>query len=282
MSQILQKIAPIGESRDKELLKSASTYVYVNHNGVDLIAHVFFPEGSVKISRPAIVFFHGGFWDVSMVPQFVPHSHHFASRGMVAICFEYRISSKHQSTPMDAIDDSIFALNWLNASAEELGIDLNKMVFSGAAGGAYLSLLLGMRKDQDLSPAFRPKALILFSALVNTTPKGQLSERFPSIKSCIKLSPSRLVRRKLPPMMFFHGTSDRVTPFSEIATFCRRMRWRGNRCQLIDFNAAEHSFFNFNVSHSNFEVTINAADHFLVELGIIEEQAEETYEVREV
>ncbi len=282
MSQILQKIAPIGESRDKELLKSATTYVYVNHNGFDLIAHVFFPEGEVTTPRPAIVFFHGGFWDVSMVPQFVPHAHHFTSRGMVAICFEYRISSKHQSTPLDAIDDSIFTLNWLNASAGELGIDLTKMVFSGAAGGAYLSLLLGMRKDKDLSPPFRPKALILFSALVNTTTKGQLSDRFPTTKLSTKLSPSRLVRRKLPPMIFFHGTSDRVTPFSEIATFCRRMRWRGNRCQLIDFNGAEHSFFNFNVSHSNFELTISTADRFLVDLGIIEEQPEETYEVREV
>ncbi len=282
MSQILQKIAPIGESRDKELLKSATTYVYVNHNGFDLIAHVFFPEGEVTTLRPAIVFFHGGFWDVSMVPQFVPHAHHFTSRGMVAVCFEYRVSSKHQSTPLDAIDDSIFTLNWLNASAGELGIDLNKMVFSGAAGGAYLSLLLGMRKDKDLSPLFRPKALILFSALVNTTTKGQLSERFPSTKISTKLSPSRLVRRKLPPMMFFHGTSDRVTPFSEIATFCRRMRWRGNRCQLIDFNGAEHSFFNFNVSHSNFELTINTADRFLVDLGILQEQPEDTYEVREV
>jgi acetyl esterase/lipase len=149
MSQILQKIAPIGESRDKELLKSATTYVYVNHNGFDLIAHVFFPDAPANAPRPAILFFHGGYWDVSMVPQFVPHAHHFTSRGMVAICFEYRISSKHQSTPLDAIDDSFFALNWLNATAGELGIDLTKMVFSGAAGGAYLSLLLGMRKDKD-------------------------------------------------------------------------------------------------------------------------------------
>lgn len=282
MSQPLQKIAPIGESRDKELLKSATTYVYVNHNGFDLIAHVFFPETPSATPRPAIVFFHGGFWDVSMVSQFVPHANHFTSRGMVSICFEYRVSSKHQSTPLDAIDDSFFALNWLNASAGELGIDLNKMVFSGAAGGAYLSLLLAMRKDKDLAPPFRPKALILFSALVNTTPKGQLSERFPTTKLSTKLSPTRHVRRKLPPMIFFHGTSDRVTPFSEIATFCRRMRWRGNRCQLIDFSAAEHSFFNFNVSHSNFELTINTADRFLVDHGILAEEPEETYEVREV
>jgi|688.fasta_scaffold23615_2 acetyl esterase len=282
MSQPIQKIAPIGEERDKELLKSATTYVYVNHNGFDLIAHVFFPETQASTSRPAIVFFHGGFWDVSMLPQFVPHAHHFTSRGMVAISFEYRVSSKHQSTPTDAIDDSIFALNWLNSRAGELGIDLTKMVFSGAAGGAYLALLLGMRKDKDLSPPFRPKALILFSALVNTTPKGQHSERFPSKKISTRLSPTQLVRRKLPPMIFFHGTSDRVTPFSEIVTFCRRMRWRGNRCKFFDFNGSEHSFFNFNVSHSNFELTINAADRFLVDLGIIQEQPEETYEVREV
>lgn len=282
MSQPLQKIAPIGESRDKELLKSATTYAYVNHEGFDLIAHVFFPETPSTEPRPAIVFFHGGFWDVPMVSQFVPHANHFTSRGMVAICFEYRVSSKHQSTPLDTIDDSFFALNWLNASAGELGIDLTKMVFSGAAGGAYLSLLLAMRKDKDLAPPFRPKALILFSALVNTTPKGQLSERFPTTKLGTKLSPSKLVRRKLPPMIFFHGTSDRVTPFSEVASFCRRMRWRGNRCQLIDFSAAEHSFFNFNVSHSNFELTINTADRFLVDLGIIPEEPEENYEVREV
>ncbi len=45
MSQILQKVAPIGELRDKELLKSATSYVYGDRNGIELVAHVFFPEG---------------------------------------------------------------------------------------------------------------------------------------------------------------------------------------------------------------------------------------------
>jgi acetyl esterase/lipase len=282
MSQILQRIAPIGESRDKQLLKSATSYVYVNHNGVDLIAHVFFPKHPSPTPRPAIAFFHGGFWDTPMVTQFVPHSHHFASRGMISICFEYRISSKHQTGPLDAVDDSIFAINWLYANAAILGIDVNQIVFGGAAGGAYLALLLAMRKDKDLAPPFRPKALLLFSALVNTTPKGQLSDRFPDTKSSVKLSPSRLLRRKLPPMLFLHGKSDRVTPTSEITSFCRRMKWRGNHCQMVQFTGAEHSFFNFNVSHSNFELTINTADRFLVDQGILPEAPEETFEVREI
>jgi len=278
MSQILQKVAPIGELRNKELLRTASTYVYASRDGIDLLAHVFFPEGEASQGRPLVAFFHGGFWDASMVTQFVPHCHHFASRGAVAVTFEYRISSKHQTGPMEAIEDSISAITWLSENAETFGIDLEKIVLGGAAGGAWLALLLTMRKEKDLPLPFRPQALILFSALVNTSPKGQLSDKFPDRKTASKLSPTNLLRRKLPPMLLMHGKSDRATPFEEVASFRRRMKWRGNRCKLLDFTGAEHSFFNFNVSHSNFEMTIRAADSFLVGHGMLEQEdpAEQT------
>ncbi len=276
MSQILQKLAPIGESRDKEILKAASTYVFSNKDGIELLAHVFTPEGSSIPNRPAVAFFHGGFWDAAMVTQFVPHCHHFASREAVAFAFEYRVASKHQTGPIEAIEDSRAALLWLHDNAELLGIDPNNVAVSGAAGGAFLCLLLGMQKDKQFSTPIRPKALLLFSALLNTTPKGKLSERFSNTKEAKALSPSALVRRKLPPMLFMHGKADRVTPFEEVSSFCRRMKWRGNRCQLIDFNGAEHSFFNFNVSDTNFEITIAAADRFLVEQGVLAENRSES------
>ena len=278
MSQILQKVAPIGESRDKEILKSASTYVFSNKDGIDLLAHVFAPEGSTVPNRPAVAFFHGGFWDTPMVTQFVPHCHHFAGRGAVSVAFEYRVASKHQTGPIEAIEDSRTALLWLHENADLLGIDSNNMAVCGAAGGAFLCLLLAMQKDKQFPTPIRPKALVLFSALLNTTPKGQLSDRFTNTKEAKEFSPSGLVRRKLPPMLFMHGKSDRVTPFEEATTFCRRMKWRGNRCKLLDFNVAEHSFFNFNVSHSNFEVTIAAADRFLVEHELLAENRSESAE----
>lgn len=271
MSQILQKVAVIGESRDKEILKAASTYLYASHDGVDLLAHVFAPEGPTVPGRSVVAFFHGGFWEASMVTQFVPHCYHFAARGAVAVAFEYRVASKHQTGPLEAIEDSRAALLWLHENADLLGIDPEKIVFAGSAGGAYLALLLAMPKEKQYSPPVRPKALVLFSALLNTSPKGQLSDRFPDAKTAKRLSPSALIRRKLPPMLLMHGKADRVTPFEEAAAFRRRMRWRGNRCQLIDFNGAEHSFFNFNVSHANFEMTIDAADRFLVEQGLLTE-----------
>ncbi len=269
MSQILHKVAPIGESRDKEILKAASTYVFSDREGIELLAHVFAPEGPTVPDRPAVAFFHGGFWDTPMVTQFVPHCHHFASRGAVTVAFEYRVASRHQTGPIEAIDDSRTALLWLHDNAELLGIDPTNIAVAGAAGGAFLALLLAMQKDKQYTPPVRPKALLLFSALLNTTPKSQLSDRFPSNKEAKALSPSTLVRRKLPPMLLMHGKADRVTPYEEASVFRRRMKWRGNRCQLLDFNGAEHSFFNFNVSHVNFEMTIAAADRFLVEQGVL-------------
>ncbi|MFK7849603.1 MAG: alpha/beta hydrolase [Akkermansiaceae bacterium] len=272
MSQILQKVAPIGESRDKELLKSASSYIYENRDGIDLLAHVFFPEGLATPGRPVVAFFHGGFWDTSMPTQFVPHCHHFASRGAVSVCFEYRVNSKHQTGPVEAFEDAATAITWLKQNAEVLGIDTKKLAVGGASGGAWMALLLAMSKEE--MPAI-PKALLLFSALVNTTPKGQLSEKFPDKKAASNLSPNRLIRRKLPPMLIMQGKSDRVTPFDEVSSFKRKMKWRGNRCKLLDFTGCDHSFFNFNVSHQNFEMTIGAADRFLVEQEIISEALED-------
>ncbi len=277
MSQILQKVAPIGESRDREILKPASSYVYASRGDGDLLAHAFFPAGTDGGARPVVAFFHGGFWDSPMVSQFVPHCHHFAGRGAVAISFEYRVSSKNGTGPVEAMEDAAAAFSWLHENADLLGIDPQKITVAGAAGGAFLALQLAMQKvSKDPAALPRPNAAILFSALVNTTPKGQLASRFPDKKSAKDASPSSLLRRKLPPMLFLHGKSDRVTPFEEVANLTRKLRWRGNRCTLIDFTGAEHSFFNFNVSHANFEMTISSADRFLTDLGIIPPPPEES------
>lgn len=279
MSQILQKVAPIGEARDREILREASTYIYRNDGGIELLAHVFFPADRGSDALPVLVFFHGGFWDTAMPTQFVPHCHHFASRGAVSVTFEYRVQNKHQTGPLEALDDAAHALRWLHENAETLGIDAEKMGFVGAAGGAWLGLVLAMRKDKELAPEdilpAKPKALVLFSALLDTSAKGMMGKRFPDRKSAKKNSPRQLLRRKLPPMLFFHGKADRITPFEQTVSFCKSLRWRRNPHRLVDFNGADHSFFNFNVSHSNFEMTIAAADRFFVEQGLLAEETAE-------
>jgi acetyl esterase len=274
MSIILQKVAPIGEARDREILKGATTYVYGQSPQGDLLAHLFLPEKTTGTPRPVVVFFHGGFWDSPTPTQFVPHCLHFASRGAVAVAAETRTLAKNGTSPLEAIEDARNLIRWLRSNAETFNLDPLKITIGGAAGGAFLALLATMPPAKTL-PAVEgvdcyPQALILFSALVNTAAKGPAQDRFPDAKTAKLLSPTNLIRRKLPPMIFFHGKSDRITPFEEVEKFRRRMRWRGNPIKIIDFERADHSFFNFNVSHKNFELTLGAADRFLVENGLLE------------
>lgn len=282
MSSILQRVAPIGEARDREILKDAATYVYQERPQGPVQAHVFFPDDSFAEPRPVVVFFHGGFWDTPTPTQFVPHCLHFASRGAIAVAAETRTSARHGTNAVDAIEDARDLIRWLRHNADTFNLDPDRVTLGGAAGGAMLALLATMPKLKQLQPVdgldCRPQALILFSALVNPTQKGVARDRFPDAGSAKRFSPIHLIRRKLPPMLCFHGTTDRITPFDEMQRFCRKMRFWGNSCELVDFERADHSFFNFNVSHKNFEATIGAADRFMVACGMLPAEESEVAE----
>jgi acetyl esterase len=274
MSSILQKSPPIGEARDRRLLEDASSYVYRQTPQGEVQAHLFRPDAAASAPRPVVVFFHGGLWDAPMHTQFVPHCLHFASRGAVAVAAETRILSKHGTGPLEAIDDARELIRWLRQHAATFNLDPERISVGGAAGGAFLALLTAMPKAKHLPPVdgidCRPQALLLFSSIVNTTPKGQGAERFPDAKTATRHSPTALIRSKLPPMIMFHGTSDRIAPFAEVKRFRSRLRWWRNVCELLEYERAEHSFFNFNVNQDDFAMTVAAADAFLVKHGLLD------------
>ncbi|MBT8043952.1 MAG: alpha/beta hydrolase fold domain-containing protein [Verrucomicrobiae bacterium] len=264
---------PLSEERERELLKDAQSYIYQSEDGFELVAHCFFPENNdTSELKPAIVFFHGGLWDVSMSTQFAPHCMHFASRGMVAVAVEYRVSAKHQSSPEDAVEDAQMAMLWLKHNHAALGVDPNRIIAAGAASGAHMALSLAMLPDvieiDGYSP--RPLGVIALSAIVDTTKKSKEFERFRDAKLAVKHSPSKLARRGLCPMLLVHGKSDTIVPYEPAARFAKLMKRKKNKCEFIDFEAANHSFFNFNVSARHFEITLNSMDAFLAGLDCIE------------
>jgi len=276
MSSLLQKIAPIGEARDREILKDAETYIYAEREEGPVTAHLFAPpKRSNERPAPLIVFFHGGFWDTPMSTQFVPHCLHFASRGAVAVAAETRLWSKHRTSPLDAVEDARELIRCLRRNAAAIGADPERVIVGGAGGGAYLAMLTAMPKPKLMPPAedgidCRPQALVLFSSLLDATRKAEMVARFPDKRTAKRMSPSNLVRRKLPPMILFHGKADRITPYADAASFHRRMKWRGNKCELVDFEREDHMFFNFNVNHRYFELTVDAADAFLVRHNLLD------------
>ena len=270
----LPKSPLIGDARNQEILSSATTYLYRETPAGSLQAHFFFPPDLdyQRDRKPAIFFFHGGLWDITAPTQFVPHCHHFASRGMVAATLEYRTKALFDGTPEEAISDAKKALSFFKANAESMGIDASQTVAVGASAGANAVLAAALHPhDPSQGSAPCPEALILFGPISDTSKAGIGNELFATPRDGKIQSPIRYLPRKgLPPCLIFHAKLDRVVPFELSERFAKKYRKRRNRCDLMEFEKAGHTFFNYNSDEKNYEITLRSADHFLVEIGILE------------
>lgn len=266
------KVPILGQARQEEMLRAAVTLPFKETGSGDLHCHFFIPpDFNPEEPGSLVLFFHGGYWDTSTPTQFVPHARHFAARGALTATVETRVRAEHGTGPMEALEDVRDLLNWLGKHADGFGIDPSRVVLGGASGGAFLALSQVLpRPDRSDPAALQPAALVLFSALLDTT-AASVSERFPDARSARAWSPlNRCKARKLPPMILFHGKNDRVNPFPTAQKFTKALRWRRNRVELVDYERAEHSFFNFNLSEFHYDLTLKAADRFLCDHGLLE------------
>ena len=96
---ILPLSAAVKQIQTDDPLKAASVKTYKTiGTGADLKLYVFNPlQHTVTDERPAIVFFFGGGWTGGTPSQFTMQAEHLASRGMVAVCAEYRTKKSHNT-----------------------------------------------------------------------------------------------------------------------------------------------------------------------------------------
>ena len=271
----MKSALPLGEAHENELLKDVYSYVYFESPQGDLAAHFVLPanHNPEASHHPCLVFFHGGLWDSSMPTQFIPHAHHFATRGAVCLTVEYRVFNKHRTNPLEAIEDARMVIGFLKTNAKLIGIDPDRIVLIGAGSGAHVILsnavLPDAAGDQDIPiDSLKPAAVIGISSIVDTSSKGVGSDLFPSPKEDKASSPTTLLPAKnLPPCLLLHGRQDRVALFEQTERFAKMYRKKGNRCELVDFEGAGHTFFNFNTHTQLYQLALNSIDHYLCNLG---------------
>jgi len=105
-------------NRTQEVKIKPILVVYKTVGDVELKLHIFEPpDRQSKEPVPAIVFFFGGGWTGGTPTQFYHQSDYLASRGMMAISAEYRIKSKHGTTPFECVADGKSAIRWVRANA---------------------------------------------------------------------------------------------------------------------------------------------------------------------
>ncbi len=256
---------------------------------VKLNTYIFFPEDhKPSDQRPAIIFFFGGGWSSGQPSQFTEHCKYLASRGMVAMTVDYRVSSRQQTKAKHCVSDGKSAVRWVRENAKRLGIDANRVVVSGGSAGGHVAACTGLIKtldepDENSEISSAPNAMVLFNPVVALCPidgkpgnefakQAVLKERLGADPKSI--SPFDHVAHGVPPTLIFHGKADSTVPYWTVEAFAEAMQNEGNQCQLIGFEGESHGFFNYGRGkNTNYEKTIVDLDNFLVSLGYLDAAA---------
>jgi len=267
-------------------LDGAQVETYKRVGDVKLSMYIFTPAGHKPTDqRPAAVFFFGGGWRSGSPQQFEQQCKYLASRGMVAMTADYRVSSRHNTQGKECVADAKSAVRWARQHADRLGIDPERILAGGGSAGGHIAACTGTitgfdESEEDLTISSRPNAMALFNpALVLASVDGQpplpedrvgnLAERMGVEPR--ELSPFHHVKPGIPPTVIFHGKADTTVPFKTTQLFEAAMKQAGNRCELIGYDGQPHGFFNFGRGENkHYVATVRALDQFLKSLGYLE------------
>ena len=247
---------------------------------VNVTEHVFkpTPQGELKLvvyrgpgwkagdKRPGMLFFFGGGWRNGTTAQFQPQAEYFAARGLVTVCAEYRISSKHHTTPEKCVEDAKSAIRWLRTHAGEMGIDPERIIGSGGSAGCHLAAAIALvpgyeAKEDDAKVSCKPNALVLFNPALNfpdfpvKDAEGKALEGF---------WPTPFLGKSSPRAILFFGTEDKMV--SQGREYLAKAKELGCRAELYLAEGQAHGFFN---RPPWMQVTTVQADRFLESLGYL-------------
>lgn len=266
-------------------LRTSQRMIYKTVGDVELPVYVFKPvDWQAGDRRAAIVFFFGGGFRAGSPTQFATQAEYLATRGMVALCADYRVHSRHSTTVADCVRDARSAIRWVRSHAPELGVDPDRIASSGGSAGGHLAAAVGLLPgfddpQDDLAVSCRPNAMILFNPAVDLTREGlgrmPDEERHRELLSRLggelaDLSPINHVRPELPPCIIFHGEDDATVPYAQEVAFRDAMTAANNRCELVGYAGCDHGFFNRSRKDLGpYYDTLRRTDEFLGSLGFV-------------
>jgi acetyl esterase/lipase len=197
-------------------------------NPIELELDIYRPAGDTATERPVIVWMYGGWFAFGdkLDDYIVDFATESARRGYVGVAINYRERSNTTSDPvqliaaiLDAYDDAIAAVEWLQAHAGEYGIDPDAIAASGWSAGAVTSVNLAYMPG-DRGPATSPiaAALPVAGVVLSSVDPGE------------------------PPSLVFRGTDDTVLPpgTNNTDTVCPQAQAHGIACELVDYDGAGH------------------------------------------
>ncbi|MBC2593071.1 alpha/beta hydrolase [Ruficoccus amylovorans] len=250
-----------------------SQVVFKEINGVKLAMSVYSPVMKERKDLPAIIFFHGGGWNVGSRRSFDLQAKYLASVGIVVFSADYRLATRDKVTVAECVKDAKSAIRYIRENAKDFGISPDKIVASGASAGAHLAACTAVvegydESGDDLDVSAVPDAMILFCAPVRIERErlnAAYQQRFDGQEEA--LSPYNHVRAGLPPTLLLSGDKDTQVPIEFVRGFAEKMQASGNECVVVEFAGKGHDFSRYD----------RQPDSFTQSLAEVEKRMDELY-----
>ena len=218
-------------------------HTYREVDGQALRAYVFPPAAShTKERAAAVLLFHGGGWSAGSPEWTFAAARRFASRGMVAVPIQYRLS-EGDVTPIEALADVCAAFRWARQRAGDLGLDAERVAGYGVSAGGHLvtsAATVGCPGEGSPGVRAEPDALLLWSPALDMARDGWFERKLQGRAKAETYSPVENVGASTPPTSIVQGAEDTLTPLSGAERYCKRLTEAGGTCSLHVYKGVGH------------------------------------------
>ncbi|NUM53070.1 MAG: alpha/beta hydrolase [Candidatus Hydrogenedentes bacterium] len=247
--------------------KTERGIVFADLGSKKLRMTMYLPETESATPRPGMVLIHGGAWILGTRYQQSWYCREFARNGYVVMTIDYRLMPTYAFP--DCLHDCKAAVRWLRLNANTYNVDPDRIVTFGASAGGHLAALLAATSPKDrLEGEINPgassevRAAISLYGAVDLTRyrdrplKGFLhgrtehffkdfTSRNMSDKTASTLeaaSPLTYAGPDTKPIIFVHGTSDKLVHYDQSVRFFNRLKECGVPTELVTLKNRGHGF----------------------------------------
>jgi acetyl esterase/lipase len=252
--------------------------VFAEHDGTKLLGDLYLPKGLDK--APVLIAVHGGGWQIGDRKVYKSWGPYLARNGIAVFAIEYRLSKPGTKSYPAAVYDTKAAVQYVRASAAELGVDPDRIGMIGDSAGAHLSALVALageelaseyRSDPHASVSAKVKAVVGFYGVYDmlaqwehdlvSRPRDSIVEKFfgaapySNRKVFFEGSPISYatVDKNTTRFLLVHGTDDDIVdPATQSTAFLKALKQAGFFARTVVIPGAGHFFITDPVDETSF------------------------------